>query len=87
MRETAPPIASTQSSPIAPRLLSIRQSAEYLGLSYWTTRDYVLAGLLPIVSLPPLRPREGEQQKTSLRRVLIDRKDLDAFVESMKVAQ
>ena len=69
---------------ITPRLLNMRQAASYLGCSFWTVRDYVLQGLIPVVEMPPLRPREGERQRRVLRRVLIDRSDLDAFVESRK---
>jgi hypothetical protein len=69
---------------ITPRLLNMRQAAAYLGCSFWTVRDYVLQGLIPVVDMPPLRPRDGDRQRTALRRVLIDRADLDAFVESRK---
>lgn len=71
----------------APRLLSLREGASYLGLSYWSLRDYVLAGLIPVVNLPPLRPREGASPKTSLRRILIDRRDLDRFIDERKTMQ
>jgi len=67
-----------------PRLLNLRQAAAYLGCSYWSVRDWCLAGLLPTVDLPPLRPREGERPRRTLRRVLIDRVDLDAFIEARK---
>lgn len=60
--------------------------ADYLGCSYWTARDWVLAGLVPVVELPPLRPREGERPRQTLRRVLVDREDLDRFIESRKRA-
>jgi hypothetical protein len=66
------------------RLLSLRQAARYLGVSFWSVRDYVLAGALPAVTLPPLRARPGERPRTSLRRVLIDRTDLDALIEARK---
>ena len=69
---------------ITPRLLNMRQAAEYLGCSFWTARDYILQGLIPVVDLPPLRPREGDRQRKTLRRVLVDRADLDAFIESRK---
>lgn len=69
-----------------PRLLSLRQAAVYLGVSFWSVRDFVLAGFLPTVQLPPLRPREGERRKANLRRVLIDQTDLDAFIEKRKGA-
>jgi Helix-turn-helix domain len=69
---------------IRPRLLNMRQAAEYLGCSFWTARDYILQGLIPIVDMPPLRAREGDRQRKVLRRVLIDRADLDVFIESRK---
>jgi hypothetical protein len=69
---------------VKPRLLNMRQAAEYLGCSFWTARDYILQGLIPVVNLPPLRPREGDCQRKTLRRVLVDRADLDAFIESRK---
>ena len=69
---------------MSPRLLNLHQMADYLGCSYWTARDWVLAGLVPVVELPPLRPREGERARTTLRRVLVDREDLDHFIETRK---
>ena len=67
-----------------PRLLSMRQAAAYLGCSFWTARDYVLQGLIPSVDMPPLAPRPGSRRRKTLRRVLIDRADLDAFVASRR---
>ena len=67
-----------------PRLLNMRQVAHYLGCSSWTARDYVLQGLIPVVDMPPLLARPGERQRKTLRRVLVDRGDLDAFIETRK---
>lgn len=67
-----------------PRLLSMRQAAVYLGFSFWTVRDYVIQGLIPSVDMPPLAPRPGGRRRKTLRRVLIDRADLDAFVASRR---
>jgi hypothetical protein len=69
---------------VTPRLLNMRQAAEYLGCSFWTARDYILQGLIPVVNMPPLRAREGDRQRKTLRRVLVDRADLDAFIEARK---
>jgi hypothetical protein len=69
---------------VSPRLLNLRQMADYLGCSYWSARDWVLAGWVPVVELPPLRPREGERPRTTLRRVLVDREDLDRFIDQRK---
>jgi hypothetical protein len=67
--------------------MDMRAAAAYLGgLSYWTVRDYILAELIPVVKLPALRPREGERSRKTLRRVLIDRADLDTFIEETKRA-
>jgi len=44
----------------------------------------LLQGLIPSVRLPPLKPREGERPKQTLRRTLIDRADLDAFIDARK---
>lgn len=76
---------SKTSGDVGPRLLNLHQAGAYLNVSYWSARDYVLAGLLPTIHLPPLRVRKGAKQKLALRRVLVDRADLDAFVESRKV--
>jgi hypothetical protein len=75
-------------SPVAvlPRLLNLHQMAGYLGCSYWSARDWVLQGLVPTVELPPLRPREGERARRTLRRVLVDRCDLDRFIDARKRA-
>ncbi|MEW6320898.1 MAG: hypothetical protein AB1635_07405 [Acidobacteriota bacterium] len=76
--------AEAQGNPLSPRLLNMRQAASYRGCSFWTARDYILQGLIPVVEMPPLRAREGDRQKKVLRRVLVDRVDLDAFIESRK---
>ncbi|MDQ3421210.1 MAG: helix-turn-helix domain-containing protein [Acidobacteriota bacterium] len=72
---------------VRPRLLNMRQAAAYLGCSFWTARDYNLQGLIPIVDLPPLRPRDGDRARKALRRVLVDRQDLDAFIDARKRRQ
>lgn len=88
MASAATSISVAESSPvreaIAPRLLNLRQAAQYLGCSFWTARDYVLQGLIPVVEMPPLRPREGERARKTLRRILVDRADLDVFIEARK---
>lgn len=62
---------------LPPRLLDLHAAGRYLGLSYWTIRDFVFAGTLPTVKLPC--PRVGDGRV--IRRVLIDRRDLDALIE------
>lgn len=81
---SAQSFADERTEAVKPRLLNMRQAAEYLGCSFWTARDYILQGLIPVVDMPPLRPRDGDRQRKTLRRVLVDRADLDAFIESRK---
>ena len=42
--EGSRPGGRSGSPAVSPRLLNLRQMAEYLGCSYWTARDWVLAG-------------------------------------------
>lgn len=55
---------------LAPRLLSQKEAASYLGISYWTLRD-----LLFRKEIPYLRVK---------RRLLVDRLDLDSFITRCK---
>jgi hypothetical protein len=59
------------------RLLGLRAAADYLGLSYWTLRDLVNAGTIRPVRLPLAAGRD-------LRRILLDRRDLDDLVDRSK---
>ena len=62
----------TQST--APRLLTLRQAASYLQVSYWTVRSWVDAGRLPAVRLP------GDG-----RLLRIERAALDKLIELSRV--
>lgn len=66
--------------PAGPRLLDLKAAAIYLGLSYWTVRDLVIAGRLPSVKIPC--PRSGDGR--TIRRILVDRHDLDDFIDQSK---
>lgn len=63
----------------APRLLDLRATAAYLGVSEWTVRDLDAAGVLHRVRVP--MPNGGE-----LRKLLFDRTDLDRLIEAWKDA-
>jgi hypothetical protein len=69
-----------QDSTSGARVLDLHAGAEYIGVSYWTLRDLVLAGIIPTVKIPSTRVRDGR----SIRRTLVDRRDLDAFIDSNK---
>ena len=59
-------------NPVAPRLLTLKQAAEWLGLSVWAMRERVWAGDLPVVRF------------SGGRKIFIDTKDLEAFIEENK---
>lgn len=91
---------SRSTSPVPPRLLTLKQAAEYIGCSYWTTRDLALNGTIPVVRVPSGRIPTGrarggkpparvlvpatDSRVRSLRRVLVDRVDLDALIDRWK---
>jgi len=60
-----------------PRLFDLDASAAYLAVSPWTVRDLIAAGILARVRIP--LPNGGE-----LRKVLLDREDLDRLVAAWK---
>jgi excisionase family DNA binding protein len=60
-------------SPIGPRLLPLKQAAEYIGFSTWAMREAIWSGLIPFI------------RKPGGRKIWIDRKDLDRFIEVSKV--
>jgi hypothetical protein len=67
---------------LAPRLLDVKAAAAYLGgISTWTLRTLVENKHLVPVRLPACR-RKGENG----RRLLFDRADLDAFIDSRRNA-
>ena len=56
---------------VEPRLLSQQEAAHYLGISYWTVRDLVFRRDIPFIKIG--------------RRVLVDRLDLNAYLERSKI--
>lgn len=70
----------TDGALIAPRLLDVKAAAQYLGgLSVFTVRRLIADGVVPVVRLPALRRRDE-----TMRRILIDIRDLDRLIESSR---
>ncbi len=69
-------------APVTPRLLGVREAAHYLGISAWSIREWIAAGVVPCVKvlLPTTTKRRGE----TCRRVLVDVRDLDTLIERWK---
>ena len=61
----------TQPSLSEPRLLSQQEAARYLGISYWTVRDLVFRREIPFIKIG--------------RRILVDRFDLDTYLDRSKI--
>lgn len=59
-----------QSSYLMPRLMSQKEAAAYLGISYWTLRDLLFRNEIPYVRVN--------------RRLLVDRLDLDGYITRCK---
>jgi hypothetical protein len=65
--------------PVASLLVSEHEGAALCGVSFWTFREWTTAGLIPVVAPPsPLNHRRP------LRRKLIDRRDIEAFIAKHK---
>ena len=74
-----------------PRLLSLRQAAAYVGVSYWLLRDYVIDGTLRAVKLPGSRLKKGgrvvaNSKDHHMRKIMLDRSDLDQLIDECKEA-
>ena len=59
------------------RLMGANDAAKYLGLSYWTLRELIWSGTIPLVQLP-------NKNGGRLRRILVDKGDLDRLIEESK---
>ncbi len=64
-------------APVPPRLLDLKRTAEYLGMSEWTVRELEADGVLRRVRVP--LGNGGE-----LRKLLFDREDLDRLIKGWK---
>jgi excisionase family DNA binding protein len=71
-RTSISPVPSSSTPPVEPRLLRISHAASYIGATPWFIRSLIWGNRIPYVTLG--------------KRHLIDRKDLDAYVERVKVS-
>jgi hypothetical protein len=71
------PAPSDPPPTLTPRLLDLRRSARYLDLSTRMVESLIAAGILRRVRVP--LPHHGE-----VRKILLDRDDLDTLVETWK---
>lgn len=79
-------------------MMSLDQAAAYLGVSRWTLEQFIIADQLRVIHPPrpntakAMRPRPTRGGKPSrpagdrLRRVLVDRVDLDALADAWRNA-
>jgi hypothetical protein len=59
--------------------MGANDAAKYLGLSYWTLRELIWSGAIPLVQLP-------NKNRERLRRILVDKSDLDRLIEQSKTS-
>lgn len=59
------------------RLVDVKEAARFLGISPWTIRRLIDSGTLPCVRLP-------NGGSSAVRRLLIDRDDLEKLVRAAK---
>lgn len=60
------------SNPMSPRLLPLKQAAEWLGITTWAMRERIWAGQIPVVKFP------------GGRKQFIDVRDLEKFIQDNK---
>ena len=59
--------------PMSPRLLTLKDAAQWLGLTVWGMRERIWAGDIPVVRFP------------GGRKMFIDVRDLEGLIERNKV--
>lgn len=59
-------------NPMSPRLLPLKDAANWLGLTVWGMRERIWAGDIPVVRFP------------GGRKMFIDVRDLEGFIERNK---
>jgi hypothetical protein len=59
-------------NPMGPRLLTLKQAAEWLGLTVWAMRERIWAGQIPVIQFP------------GGRKMYLDSKDLEIFINKNK---
>ena len=64
----------------ARRLVDLEAAGAYLSISRNSVRNLVFNGVLPAVRLPCPRAGDGRE----IRRLLIDRRDLDVLIDRSK---
>ncbi len=64
-------------SPLAPRLLPLKQAAEFMGLGVWALRERIWDGLIPVVQF-------NNSDGTRRRKMYIDTHDIETFIQQNK---
>lgn len=59
-------------NPVSPRLLPLKDAADYMGLTVWALRERIWAGHIPVVQFP------------GGRKQYIDTEDIETFIQENK---
>jgi excisionase family DNA binding protein len=65
------------------RTVTIKEAAEYAGVSRWMMRGWILRGNLPAFRVPTGRGT-AVHSKTDLRGYKVDLDDVDRFVQALR---
>lgn len=74
------------------KLMGIKDTANYLGVGTSTVREWIVDGILQPVVLPGAALREkggrivAKPHQRRMNKILLDRNDLDKFIEQCKEA-
>jgi hypothetical protein len=66
--------------------VSLRQGAQYLGISPYTFQDWLKLGLIPSIQIELPAGQDG-RKGDRFRKTLVDLQDLDRFIAQAKVSR
>lgn len=72
-----PQLTTASVAPIAPRLLDLPSGSKYIGVKERKFRELVATGIIPRVRVPDVGGGE-------VRKLLVDRQELDRLIESWR---
>src|SRR5688572_13277800 len=66
-------------------VIDANEAARLLGRDYFVVRAWLLSGVIPRIEFPPTTTSRRRARIRPFRRLLCDRRDVEAFIEASKV--